>query len=97
MPPESEVISLPGRPARTPKPRFLSALAERALRAGASAYVHKQAPAEALTEAIGRILSGGVYLSPDMAQRLVTATQTGTKLGSSAIESLSDQIGRAHV
>ena len=33
MPPDSEVIALPGRPARTPKPQFLSALAERALRA----------------------------------------------------------------
>ena len=33
MPPESEVIALPGRPARTPKPQFLSALAERTLRA----------------------------------------------------------------
>jgi cyclopropane-fatty-acyl-phospholipid synthase len=33
MSPESEVIALPGRPARTPKPQFLSALAERTLRA----------------------------------------------------------------
>jgi DNA-binding NarL/FixJ family response regulator len=64
---------------------------ERALRAGASGYVNKQAPAAELTEAIGMVLGGSVYLSPKMASRLVTATQTGVQPGVLATDTLSDR------
>lgn len=37
---------------------------ERALRAGASGYVHKQAPAGTLLDAIAMVLAGDVYVSP---------------------------------
>lgn len=45
--------------------------AERVLRAGAKGYVMKRNPPEVLLEAIGQILSGKVYLSDHMSDRLL--------------------------
>ncbi len=65
--------------------------AERALRAGASGYIHKQAPAKTLFEAITEVLAGNVYLSPRMTKRLVNAARSGRDLTSSPIENLADR------
>ena len=48
--------------------------AELALRAGAAAYVNKQAPAATIVEALRKVLAGGVYLNPLIADRLLQAT-----------------------
>ena len=45
--------------------------AERALRAGARGYVMKQRPPEVLLEAIRQVLDGRIYLSKDIADRLL--------------------------
>ena len=41
--------------------------AERAMRAGASGYVMKQAPTEKMTAAIRDVMRGGIYVSPEVA------------------------------
>ena len=45
--------------------------AVRALRAGASGYLTKESAADELVAAVRRIASGGAYISPETAQRLV--------------------------
>jgi DNA-binding NarL/FixJ family response regulator len=45
--------------------------AERALRAGASGYIMKEAPLEDLVDAIRRVTNGGIYLSSRMASRIM--------------------------
>lgn len=45
-------------------------LAIRVLQAGAAGYLNKQAAAEKLVEAIKKLLSGGRYVSPALAERL---------------------------
>lgn len=47
--------------------------AVRALKAGASGYLTKEAAPERLIEAIDRILGGGLYISPTVAEQLVVA------------------------
>jgi Response regulator containing a CheY-like receiver domain and an HTH DNA-binding domain len=51
--------------------------AERALRAGASGYLMKEAPMEALRVALHRVAEGGVYLSPEMTGRVLRRMQSG--------------------
>jgi two-component system invasion response regulator UvrY len=51
--------------------------AVRALRAGASGYIQKAVAPEELLLAIDRIMTGGTYLSPEMAQRVVTDLARG--------------------
>lgn len=46
--------------------------AKRALRAGAAGYVNKDEPPDRVIEAIRTALSGKVYLSPEMTERLLT-------------------------
>ncbi|HEX2830457.1 MAG TPA: response regulator transcription factor [Burkholderiales bacterium] len=48
--------------------------AVRALRAGASGYLTKESAADELVAAVRRIASGGAYVSPETAQRLVLDT-----------------------
>jgi DNA-binding NarL/FixJ family response regulator len=50
----------------------------RALRAGASGYIQKEAAAEELLVAIRQIAAGGTYLSPAMAQRMVADLARGS-------------------
>ena len=45
--------------------------AERALRAGANGYINKQVAITEMVGAIRRVLSGKVYLSPPMTERMV--------------------------
>ena len=44
---------------------------KRLLRAGASGYLNKHSTAEELVEAIRKLLAGGVYVSPALAEKLV--------------------------
>jgi DNA-binding NarL/FixJ family response regulator len=45
--------------------------AKRAFQAGASGYVTKDTPREELLKAINRVLDGGKYVSPSLAEKLV--------------------------
>jgi DNA-binding NarL/FixJ family response regulator len=72
--------------------------AERAMRAGADGYVMKKAPKEELLAAIRDILSGGIYVSRDVAMRAFKKsieTRPENRLphpaGAGAIENLSDR------
>ncbi len=62
-----------------------SLYAERALRAGASGYIMKEAASENLLKAVRKVLEGGVYVSPNMAEHLIKAFS-----GSQADRSKSD-------
>jgi len=48
-----------------------SLYAERALRAGASGYIMKQEVTEQFIEAVRKVLGGGIYLSEQMAARIL--------------------------
>ena len=52
--------------------------AVRAVRAGASGYLTKESAADELVAAIRRIAGGGAYISPETAERLVLASNTGS-------------------
>jgi DNA-binding NarL/FixJ family response regulator len=72
--------------------------AERAMRAGAEGYVMKKAPKEELLAAIRDILSGGIYVSRDVAMRAFKKsieTRPENRLphpaGAGAMENLSDR------
>ena len=66
--------------------------AERALHAGAMGYVMKQQAMEEVREAIRAVLSGKVYVSPKMADRLITSVARGRSVAAdSAIGGLSDR------
>jgi DNA-binding NarL/FixJ family response regulator len=81
-----------------------SLYAERALRAGARAYLMKQEATETVLVAIRRVLAGEIYLSDRMASRLLRQFVRSTPSGSaSPIDVLSDRelevfvlIGRGH-
>jgi len=51
---------------------------QRALEAGARGYVTKGCPAELLVDAVVKIAGGETYIEPDLAQRMVVQTVTGT-------------------
>jgi len=66
--------------------------AERAVRAGASGYVMKQAPTAAVMTAIREVLKGKLYLSEAIRSRMVQQqVQGGPANPTSGIESLSDR------
>jgi DNA-binding NarL/FixJ family response regulator len=66
--------------------------AERALRAGAKGYVMKRQPVDDLRAALLQVLSGGVYLSPRISQRLLSAfSKSGTGEAVSPQDRLSDR------
>jgi DNA-binding NarL/FixJ family response regulator len=66
--------------------------AERALRAGATAYVNKNEPAERVLEAIRKVLAGRVFVDESIADRILLRVARGEKDGPrSAIETLSDR------
>lgn len=66
--------------------------AERALRAGARGYVMKNVPAKDLLEAVRRVISGGLYLSSPLADRLlVRRFGSNEPNGTPTIDSLSDR------
>ena len=66
--------------------------AERALRAGARGYVMKQEAVNELEHAIRRVLSGKIYLSQAMSDRLLHMVSQGEKVRDrSPMERLSDR------
>jgi len=87
-------LSMPGRSgveliklikAERPKLRLLvlsmhseEQYAVRAVRAGAAGYLTKESAADELVAAIRRIAGGGAYISPETAERLVLASNSGT-------------------
>lgn len=68
-----------------PEHRF----AVRALKSGAAGYVNKQGAVEELVNAIRKIVEGGKYVSPALAEEL--ATQVGAPADKSPHEILSDR------
>ena len=69
-----------------------SLYAERVLRAGARGYVTNREPPERIVEGIRRILEGSIYVSENLARKMLRAFVTG-KPGSdgSLVERLSDR------
>ena len=67
-----------------------SLYAERALRAGALAYVSKDEATDTIIEAIGRVLRGEVWLSEAMAQRLLLRS-FGRQAPRSPLDALADR------
>ena len=66
--------------------------AERALRAGAKGYVMKFESGEILLKAVRKILNGGLYVSEEISEKLLTSALHGKKdVLSSPIEVLSDR------
>lgn len=69
-----------------------SLYAERAIRAGARGYVMKLEAAQVIVKAIRRVLSGGIYVSEEINERLLLGMVTGRKtLAQSPLEILSDR------
>lgn len=67
-----------------------SAYAERALQAGAQAYLMKQSAAEHVVQAVQRVMRGEIVLSPAMQTQMLSRI-TGRKRGVDRIETLSDR------
>ncbi len=66
--------------------------AERALRAGAKGYIMKQEATENVVTAIRRVLAGEMYVSDDMAAKMVSKLVAGrAETGSSPVDRLSDR------
>jgi len=66
--------------------------AERALRAGARAYVMKRESTEQIIEAIEQVLAGGIYANPGVLARLAfRMVGRGSKASRGSVESLSDR------
>jgi DNA-binding NarL/FixJ family response regulator len=66
--------------------------AERALRAGASGFVNKRSAPSQLISAIRRVLEGGIFLSEEMNQRMLTCmSANGTISEQSPVERLSNR------
>jgi DNA-binding NarL/FixJ family response regulator len=66
--------------------------AARALRAGAKGYIMKREAIEELIAAVQQILSGRIYVSPRMSDRLLKSLTRGNEaVGLSPVETLSDR------
>jgi DNA-binding NarL/FixJ family response regulator len=63
--------------------------ARRAFKAGAAGYLTKESPREELVRAIHKVMEGGRYVSPTLAERLVVDISQGGD--ASSHESLSDR------
>jgi DNA-binding NarL/FixJ family response regulator len=69
-----------------------SLYAERAIRAGARGYVMKMEAGDVIVQAVRRVLSGGIYVSPDINERLLMGMLAGRRTqGTSPMEVLSDR------
>jgi len=66
-----------------------SLYAERALRAGAMGYIHKEEALDSIIEAIRQVLAGRVYLSAAMTDRMLHRSISGEKSERASIETLS--------
>jgi len=63
--------------------------ARRAFKAGAAGYITKDSPRTELVKAVNKVMSGGRYVSPTLAERLVVNLSNGD--GRAAHEILSDR------
>lgn len=63
--------------------------ARRAFKAGASGYITKDSTGEELIKAVNKVMSGGRYVSPSLAERLIVGL--GSDLDRPLHESLSDR------
>jgi len=63
----------------------------RALRAGARGYVMKEQTTEVLVEAVRDVLGGGIYVSPQIKEKLIQNLHGHNVLTESPLESLSDR------
>lgn len=63
--------------------------ARRAFKAGAAGYITKGSPREELVKAINKVIGGGVYISPALAERL--AIDLGSDTERAPHEALSDR------
>ena len=63
--------------------------AERALRAGAHGYIMKQEPTEKLVGAIRKVYDGGLFVSEDVAKRMLLRIVAGEEDEDSPVSSLS--------
>ncbi len=68
-----------------------SLFAERCLRAGAEGYVNKEAASEQVINAIRTIFSGKTFVSPYLAERLLSRIVSGGSGDVSPIETLTDR------
>jgi DNA-binding NarL/FixJ family response regulator len=64
---------------------------ERCLRAGARGYIMKQAATENMVTAIRKVLSGDIYVSPTMSEKILSQFLFGGNQHRSAIERLTDR------
>lgn len=66
--------------------------AERALRAGARGYLMKEIAAESLITAIRKVLSGGIFVSDQIATRMMEQATGGRgRQGTAGVDSLTDR------
>lgn len=66
--------------------------AERAIRAGARGYVMKLEAGEVIVDAVNKVLMGGIYVSPEINERLLMGILSGKSNGhNSPLELLSDR------
>ncbi len=68
-----------------------SLYAERVIRAGARGYITKQQATTRVLLAIRTVLSGQIYVSDEIINRLLDRTSQGSAFGSSPIETLADR------
>jgi DNA-binding NarL/FixJ family response regulator len=68
-----------------------SLFAERAINAGAQGFVNKHQVTEQIIEAVHQVLSGRIYLSERMVERVIDGFAKRKEIGSSSIEDLSDR------
>lgn len=69
-----------------------SLFAERVLKAGAMGYINKQVALDHIVKAVRKVLSGKIYLSPDMANRMLSQVASGVQPGEeSPLDRLSDR------
>lgn len=65
--------------------------AERVLRAGARGYVVKDEGCRVVVDAIRKIIKGQIYLSDQIASKMIGAFASGAKPGASSVEQLTDR------
>jgi len=68
-----------------------SLYAERAIRAGAMGYLNKQVATRNIIGAIRQVFDGKVYLSEQMADRMLQLARSGERLEQSPVDRLSDR------
>jgi DNA-binding NarL/FixJ family response regulator len=65
--------------------------AERVLRAGARGYVVKDEGCRVVVDAVRKVLKGQIYLSDQIASKMIGAFAGGAKPGASSVEQLTDR------